>query len=140
MFLQVNFKAIAKEAKGADGNDKDAPIEDYIELLKRAKENVPQSGKELKESFTFNYKPREDGGQSSQGLGSSPTPYYKVLGSSGINKAKLLKLNFKDLVKEDKEADNDKDMGRLLKKFEATLSQLGKELRDQHEKEDGGQV
>jgi hypothetical protein len=73
-------------------------------------------------------------------LGSSPTPYYKVLGSSGINGAKLLKVNFKDLVKKDKEADKDKDTGRLLKKFKATLSQLGKELRDQHEKEDGGQV
>ncbi len=124
-FLQVNFKAIAKETEEADDNNKDAPIKDYIELLKRAKENVHQSGKELKESFTSNYKPREDGGQSSQGSGSSPTPYYKVLGSSGINRAKLLKVNFKDLVKEDKEADNDEDTGRLLKKFEATLSQLG---------------
>jgi hypothetical protein len=63
-------------------------------------------------------------------LGSSPTPYYKVLGSSRINGAKLLKVNFKDLVKGDKEADNNKDRGRLLKKFKATLSQLGKELRD----------
>jgi hypothetical protein len=63
-----------------------------------------------------------------------------VLGSSGINRAKLLKVNFKDLVKEDKEADNDKDTGRLVKKFKATLSQLGKELRDQHAKEDGSQV
>ncbi len=138
--LQVNFKGLAKEAKEADNNDEDAPIKDYIELLKRAEENVHQSGKELKESFTSNYKPREDGGQSSQGSGSSPTPYYKVLGSSGINGAKLLKVNFKDLVKEDEEADNDEDTGRLLKKFKATLSQLGKELRDQHKKEDGGHV
>jgi hypothetical protein len=140
MLLQVNFKAIAKEAKEADDNDEDAPIKDYIELLKRAKENVRQSGTELKESFTSNYKPREDGGQSSQGLGSSPTPYYKVLGSSGINGAKLLKVNFKDLVKEDEEVDNNEDTDRLLKKFKATLSQLGKELRDQHKKEDGSQV
>jgi hypothetical protein len=112
--LQVNFEAIVKEAKEADDNNKDMPIEDYIELLKRAKENVRQSGIELKESFTSNYKSREDGGQSSQGLGSSPTPYYKVLGSSGINGAKLLKVNFKDLVKEDEEMDNDKDTGRLI--------------------------
>jgi hypothetical protein len=138
--LQVNFEAIAKEAKEVDNNNKDAPIKDYIELLKRAKEKVRQSGKELKESFTSNYKPREDGGQSSQGSGSSPTPYYKVLGSSGINGAKLLKVNFKDLVKEDEEADNNKDTGRLLKKFEATLSQLGKELKGQHKKDGGGQV
>jgi hypothetical protein len=138
--LQVNFKALAKEAKEVDNNDKDAPIKDYIKLLKRAKENVRQSGKELKESFTSNYKPREDRGQSSQGLGSSPTPYYKVLGSSRINRAKLLKVNFKDLVKEDEEADNNKDTGWLLKKFKANLSQLGKELRDQHKKEDGSQV
>ncbi len=137
---QVIFEAIPKEAKKADDNDEDVPIEDYIELLKRAEANVRQSGKELKESFTPNDKPREDGGQLSQGLGSSPTPYYKVLGSSGINRAKLLKVNFKDLVKEDEEADNDEDTGRLLKKFKATLSQLGKELRDQHEKEDSGQV
>jgi hypothetical protein len=140
MLLQVNFKAIAKEAKEADDNNKDMPIKDYIELLKRAKENVPKSGKELKESFTSNYKPREYRGQSSQGLGSSPTPYYKVLGSSGINGEKLIKVNFKDLVKEDEEADNIEDTGRLLKKFEATLSQLRKELRDQHKKEDGSQI
>jgi hypothetical protein len=138
--LQVNFKAIAKEAEDVDNNNEDMPIEDYIELLKRAEANVRQSGKELKESFTSNYKPREEGGQSSQGSGSSPTPYYKVLGSSVINGAKLLKVNFKDLVKEDEVADNNEDTGRLLKKFEATLSQLGKELRDQHKKDDSGQV
>ncbi len=63
-----------------------------------------------------------------------------MLGSSGINGAKLLKVNLKDLVKEDKEVDNDKDTGRLLKNFKAALSQLGKELRDQHKKEDGGQA
>jgi hypothetical protein len=116
MLLQVNFGAIANKAEEADNNNKDAHIEDYIKLFKRAEENIRQSGKELRESFTSNYKPREDGGQSSQGSGSSPTPYYKVLGSSGINGAKLLKVNFKDLVKEDKEADNNKDMGRQSRK------------------------
>jgi hypothetical protein len=38
--LQVNFKAIAKEAKKVEDNNEDTPIKDYIKLLKRAKENV----------------------------------------------------------------------------------------------------
>ncbi len=63
-----------------------------------------------------------------------------MLGSSGINGAKLLKVNFNDLVKEDEEVDNDKDTGRHLKKIKATLSQLGKELKGQHKKDGGGQV
>ncbi len=61
-----------------------------------------------------------------------------MLGSSRINGAKLLRVNFKDFVKEGEEADSNEDMGSLLKRFEATLSQIGKELRDQHKKEDGG--
>ncbi len=64
----------------------------------------------------------------------SPSAYYKLLGSKGIGvpPVKLLQFDFKDLTKEPKEADSNKETIRLLKKFKAILIQSGKEHRDQH--------
>jgi hypothetical protein len=86
-YLLRNFEALAKEAKEVE-NSEDKPIKEYKEQLKRAEENARQAGKELKESLeraeeskrqlakelkeslNAEYtKPREDGGQSSQGPG-----------------------------------------------------------------------
>jgi hypothetical protein len=69
-----------------------------------------------------------------QGLGSSPSAFCKLRGSKGIGvtPVKLLQFDFKDLVKEAKEADSNKETIGLLKKFEAILIQSSKEFRDQN--------
>jgi hypothetical protein len=69
-----------------------------------------------------------------QGLGLSPSAFYKLLGSKGIGlpPLKLLQFDFKDLEKETEEADSNEETIWLLKKFEAILLQSGKEFRDKN--------
>jgi hypothetical protein len=69
-----------------------------------------------------------------QGSGSSPSAICKLLGNKGIGvpPVKLLQFDFKDLAKEAKEANSNKETIWLLKKFEAILLQSGKEFRDQN--------
>jgi hypothetical protein len=63
-----------------------------------------------------------------QGLGSSPSSCCKLLGSKGV--VKLFQFDFKDLAKEAKEADNNKESIWLLKKLEKIFLQSSKELEE----------